>query len=107
MLLEQIDPDTWIIRRYRPQRNAKILKIPVLRRLPDDPEWDSIYFDLIGLPPTLPEVSAFLTDGILDDIESVVDHLLESPHYGERLASYWLDVVRYADTDGYGITVIG
>jgi hypothetical protein len=42
VLMEQVDPDTWLIRRYRPQRRVKILKIPVIRRLPDDPEWDKV-----------------------------------------------------------------
>lgn len=42
VLMEQVDADTWLIRRYRQQRSVKILKIPVIRRLLDDPEWDSV-----------------------------------------------------------------
>jgi hypothetical protein len=57
--------------------------------------------DLIGLPPTPEQVDAFLQDKSNDAYERVVDRLLESPHYGERLAIWWLDLVRYADTVGY------
>ncbi|HZL36109.1 MAG TPA: PSD1 and planctomycete cytochrome C domain-containing protein [Tepidisphaeraceae bacterium] len=59
------------------------------------------YFDLIGLPPTPGEVDAFLADKSSDAFAKVVDHLLASPHYGERWGRYWLDVARYADTKGY------
>ncbi len=58
-------------------------------------------FDLIGLPPTPREVDAFVNDPSDDAYERVVDRLLASPHFGERLAIYWLDLVRYADTVGY------
>lgn len=58
-------------------------------------------FDLLGLPPTPEEVDAFVSDQSPDAYEKVVDRLLRSPHYGERLALYWLDLVRYADTIGY------
>ena len=57
--------------------------------------------DLIGLPPTLDEVDAFLRDDRPDAYERVVDRLLASPHYGERWARRWLDGARYADTNGY------
>ncbi|HEY7697745.1 MAG TPA: DUF1549 domain-containing protein, partial [Vicinamibacteria bacterium] len=57
--------------------------------------------DLIGLPPTLDEVDAFLGDSSPDAYEKVVDRLLASPHYGERWARPWLDLARYADTNGY------
>jgi hypothetical protein len=57
--------------------------------------------DLTGLPPTVAEVDAFLADRSADAFERVVDRLLASPHYGERMAIDWLDVVRYADTVGY------
>lgn len=57
--------------------------------------------DLIGLPPTVEEVDAFLTDRAPDAYERVVDRLLSSPHYGERQARRWLDLARYADTNGY------
>lgn len=60
-----------------------------------------VTFDLIGLPPTPEEVAAFMADSSANAFESVVDRLLSSPHYGERQARLWLDVVRYADTNGY------
>ncbi|MCA9222680.1 MAG: PSD1 domain-containing protein, partial [Planctomycetales bacterium] len=59
------------------------------------------YLDLIGLPPTIDEVNAFLADDRDDAYERVVDRLLESEHYGERWARHWLDLARYADSDGY------
>ncbi len=58
-------------------------------------------FDLTGLPPTLEELEAFEADNEPDAWERQVDRLLASPHYGERWASLWLDLARYADTKGY------
>jgi hypothetical protein len=58
-------------------------------------------FDLTGLPPTPAAVDAFLSDRAPKAYERAVERLLASPHYGERMAMYWLDVVRYADTGGY------
>ncbi|WP_315851953.1 DUF1549 and DUF1553 domain-containing protein [Tautonia rosea] len=60
-----------------------------------------VSFDLTGLPPTPEDVEAFLGDSKPDAYERVVDRLLNSPHYGERWGRHWLDVVRYADSDGY------
>ncbi len=60
-----------------------------------------VSLDLIGLPPTIAEVDAFLADKSSDAYEKVVDRLLASPHYGERWARPWLDLARYADTHGY------
>ncbi len=60
-----------------------------------------VTFDLTGLPPTPAEVDAFLRDRSPNAYENVVDRLLASPHYGERWALKWLDVVRYADTNGF------
>jgi hypothetical protein len=57
--------------------------------------------DLIGLPPTLAEVDAFLADKSEEAYEKVVDRLLASPHYGERWGRHWLDAARYADSDGF------
>ncbi len=62
-----------------------------------------ISFDVTGLPPTPDEIEAFLTDSSPDAFEKVVERLLASPAYGERWARHWLDVVRYADTDGFAI----
>jgi hypothetical protein len=60
-----------------------------------------VTFDLTGLPPTLEEVDAFLNDRSPHAYEKVVDRLLASPRYGERMAIRWLDAARYADTNGY------
>lgn len=57
--------------------------------------------DLTGLPPAPQDVAAFVADQSPDAYEKLVDSLLASPAYGERLAMYWLDLVRYADTNGY------
>src|SRR5262245_29520652 len=58
-------------------------------------------FDLRGLPPTPDEVDAFSKDTSATAYETLVDRMLASDHYGERMAVYWLDLVRYADTGGY------
>jgi hypothetical protein len=60
-----------------------------------------LYLDLLGLPPTPEEVDAFVADDSPDAYARLVERLLASPHYGERMAQGWLDVVRYADTIGY------
>jgi hypothetical protein len=59
-----------------------------------------VYLDLIGLPPSPEELAAFVTDTSPDAFEKVVDRLLASPHFGERWGRHWLDVVRYADSNG-------
>ena len=69
-------------------------KLTLLRRLS---------FDLTGLPPTPEERRAFLEDSTPGAYESLVDRLLDSPHFGERMAMQWLDLARYADTHGYQI----
>ncbi len=58
-------------------------------------------FDLIGLPPKPEDVDRFVSSQNPQAYEELVDRLLESPHFGERMAMYWLDLVRYADTVGY------
>ena len=60
-----------------------------------------VYLDLIGLPPTPAEVDAFVKDASPEAYEAVVDRLLANPHYGEKWARHWLDIARYADTNGY------
>ncbi|MBO0699988.1 MAG: DUF1549 domain-containing protein, partial [Zavarzinella sp.] len=60
-----------------------------------------VTFDLVGLPPTPDEIDAFLADSSPDAERKVVDRLLASPHYGERWARHWLDLVRYAETKGH------
>lgn len=75
--------------------------------LPPAPEADHrtllrrLSFDLTGLPPTDSEVRAFAADRSPGAYEARVDRLLASPHFGERMAVYWLDLIRYADTRGY------
>ena len=58
-------------------------------------------FDLTGLPPQPEEVVAFVNDSKPDAYERLVDQLLASPAYGERMAAYWMELARYADSDGY------
>ena len=60
-----------------------------------------VHFDLTGLPPAPGEVESFLTNESSDAYEHLVDRLLESPHFGERMAQDWLDVVRFAETEGF------
>jgi hypothetical protein len=62
-----------------------------------------VTYDLTGLPPTIAELNAFLADKAPDAYEKRVDALLASPRYGERMATQWLDLARYADTHGYHI----
>ncbi|MEI6239129.1 MAG: PSD1 and planctomycete cytochrome C domain-containing protein [Planctomycetia bacterium] len=84
----------------------------VLQRLQDEaiapsPEADKatlcrrVYLDLVGLSPSPAELDAFLADPAPDAYERLVDRLLASPRYGERWARRWLDLARYADTNGY------
>src|SRR5260370_21210506 len=58
-------------------------------------------FDLTGLPPTPEEVDAFLADNSPQAFEKVVDRLLASPQYGERWGRHWLDLARYAESEGF------
>lgn len=60
-----------------------------------------LYFDIIGLPPSVNAIDNFLNDREANAYEKVVDALLSSPAYGERMASNWMDISRYADTNGY------
>lgn len=60
-----------------------------------------VFLDLTGLPPSVAEVDAFLADKRANAYEHLVDRLLASPQYGERQARFWLDLARYADTDGF------
>ena len=69
-------------------------KITLLRR---------VTFDLTGLPPTVSQINQFLADQSPSAYERVVDRLLDSPHYGERMAIDWLDASRYADSHGYSL----
>ncbi len=60
-----------------------------------------VWYDLLGLPPTPEEVDAFVKDGSPEAYEKIVDAALASPHFGERWGRHWLDMARYADSDGY------
>jgi hypothetical protein len=60
-----------------------------------------LYADLVGLPPTPEQVAAFVNDTSSNAYDKLVEQLLQNPHYGERMAIGWLDVVRFADTIGY------
>ena len=60
-----------------------------------------VTYDLTGLPPTPREIDAFVTDPAPDAYERLVDRLLASPHYGERWAQHWLDVVRFGESEGF------
>ena len=72
--------------------SAEADRMTLLRRLS---------FDLVGLPPTPDEVAEFVADARPDAYERLVDRLLASPHFGERWARHWLDVVRFAESDGF------
>src|SRR5207244_2148819 len=63
-------------------------------------------FDLLGLPPTPEEIQAFLGDPDPRAYERLIDRLLASPHYGERWARHWLDVVRFAESHGYEMNTL-
>ena len=60
-----------------------------------------LYFDLIGLPPSVEEIDEFLNDRTGNSYEKIVDKLLNSENYGERMASIWMDIARYGDSHGY------
>ncbi|MEO7651451.1 MAG: DUF1549 domain-containing protein, partial [Bryobacteraceae bacterium] len=80
------------------QKSKKLFPSPPLSR---EKLLRRITFDLTGLPPTPSEIDRFLADKSPNAYGKVVDRLLASPHYGERWALRWLDVARYADTNGY------
>src|SRR5947207_2280940 len=87
--------------------DAFILQTLEAKGLEPSPEADRrtllrrLSLDLIGLPPTPEEVAAFLRDSGSDAYQRQVDRLFDSPHFGERMAVPWLDVVRFSDTVGY------
>lgn len=80
------------LKRHHLEFNAPTDRVTLIRRLT---------FDLTGLPPTPAEVSAFVNDSRPGAYERLVDRLLASPAYGERQALWWLDLVRYAESDGF------
>ncbi|SFH53561.1 PSD1 and planctomycete cytochrome C domain-containing protein [Planctomicrobium piriforme] len=99
-----------------PELNSKWLKTPVdafvLEKLQKagfepNPQADRrtlirrLTYDLLGLPPTQQQIDAFLADDRPDAYERLVNTLLDSPHYGEHWARYWLDLVRYAESNSF------
>lgn len=87
--------DAFVLARLEQQKlspSSEAQKSTLIRRLS---------LDLTGLPPTLAEQDLFFKDNSPNAYEKVVDRLLNSPHYGERMAMEWLDAARYADTSGY------
>lgn len=101
--LPSVQRESWV----RNPIDRYILANLEARGLQPSPEADRVtllrrlYFDLIGLPPTPDAVATFLQDEAANAYEKQVDQLLASQHFGERLATYWLDLVRYADSVGY------
>ncbi|MEO2015270.1 MAG: PSD1 and planctomycete cytochrome C domain-containing protein [Fuerstiella sp.] len=87
--------DAFILARLQQQQwqpASRATRMALIRRL---------YFDLTGLPPEPEVIAAFVDDKASDAYEKVVDSLLASRHYGERWAQHWLDVVRFAETEGF------
>jgi hypothetical protein len=101
--LPKVKNRKWI---HNPIDNFVLNRLEV-EKIKPSPEADKITLirrvslDLTGLPPTLQEVAAFVNDEGPNAYESLVDRLLDSPHYGEKWARHWLDLARYADSDGY------
>ncbi len=91
----QNDIDRFILARLEDEGlspSPRADRVTLLRRLS---------LDLIGLPPTIEEIDAFLNDASDNAYERQVERLLASPHYGERWGRHWLDAARYADSDGF------
>ncbi len=89
--------DSFVLRRLEKQGiqpSPEADRYALIRRL---------YLDLLGLLPNVHEVDAFLTDARPDAYEKLVERLLASPHFGERWGRHWLDLARYADSDGYEV----
>jgi hypothetical protein len=89
------DIDRFLLAKQEAQRvgpSPEADRLTLVRRL---------YFDLIGLPPTATQVEKFITDTQPDAYEKLVDKLLVSPAFAERMATWWFDLVRFADTVGY------
>jgi hypothetical protein len=80
------------LQQERLQPSVEADRVTLIRRLK---------FDLLGLPPTPEEIDRFLTDGSPNAYEQLVDRFLTSPQYGERWARHWLDVVRFAESNGF------
>ena len=88
--IDQLVSAQWAIHQLEPAPRAD--RATLIRRLS---------FDLTGLPPSIAEIDRFVRDESPNAYEDLVDQLLASPAYGERMAAIWMDVARYADSDGY------
>ena len=103
--IPSIDNEDWAVNPIDHFVAAKLAE----KKLSPAPEASSellirrVTFDLTGLPPTLAEIDAFLADKSENAYEKLVDRLLQSPHYGERMAADWLDLARFADSHGYTV----
>ncbi len=101
--LPEVVNKTWV----RNEIDAFVLARLEKEGLHPSPEADRVTLirrlslDLLGLPPTIEEVDAFVADTRPDACEILVDRLLDSPHYGERWGRHWLDLARYADSNGF------
>jgi hypothetical protein len=99
----QVSNRSWV----RNEIDAFVLARLEAEKVAPSPEADRctlirrLSLDLLGLPPSLQEVDACLQDSRSDAYERLVDRLLASPHYGERWGRHWLDLARYADSDGF------
>ncbi|MDP4678910.1 MAG: DUF1549 domain-containing protein, partial [Cyclobacteriaceae bacterium] len=101
--IPEVKNDAWI---HNPIDNFVLNKLEVQKISPNDQAGKEtllrrVTLDLIGLPPTISEIDNFLADKSDDAYEKVVDRLLSSSRYGERMALEWMDVARYADSHGY------
>ena len=100
-------PSTFDSQPVRSPLDAFIVSTLIANGLEPAPQADRatlikrLSFDLLGLPPSFEDVEAFVNEPAPDACERLVDRLLASPHFGERWARHWLDLVRYADTSGY------
>ncbi len=103
--LPEVSDSTWV----RNEIDRFVLARLDAEGLKPSPEADRrtlirrLSFDLTGLPPSAAEVEAFVADQSPDAYEQIVDRLLASPHFGERMALEWLDSARFADTNGFSI----
>ena len=106
-IIRRVPPHVKSEGRLRNPIDAFVLAKLVGLKLQPSPEADRytlirrLYLDLLGLPPSLKEIDAFVRDESPQAYDNLVDGLLKSPHFGERWGRHWLDLARYADSDGY------
>jgi hypothetical protein len=103
--LPEVSDESWVRNEIDRFVLARLEK-DALKPAPEADRWTLVRrlsLDLTGLPPSAAEAEAFVEDDRPDAYEQLVERLLASPHYGERMALEWLDAARYADTNGYSI----